>query len=44
MNLVEDKVGVNTASPLVDAVDVRPCRRLDAELTLGPLTVVVGLH
>ena len=41
---MENKVGVNTASPFVDAVDVRPRRRLDAELTLRPLAVVVRLH
>ena len=44
LNLVKDEVGVNTASPLVNAVDVRPRRCLDAELTLGPLTVVVRLQ
>ena len=44
LNLVKDEVGVNAASPLVNAVDVRPRRCLDAELTLGPLTVVVRLQ
>ena len=43
VNLVEDEVRINAASPLVDAVDVRPWR-LDAVLALWPLTVVVRLR
>ena len=43
LNLVEDEVSVDAASPLVDAVDIRPCCRLDAVLAFRALAVVVRL-
>ena len=48
LNLVKHKVSIDTAPPLVDAVDVGSAagrvERLDAVLALGTLAVVVRLR
>ena len=47
LNLVKHKVSIDTAPPLVDAVDVGAAgrvERLDAVLALGTLAVVVRLR
>ena len=47
LNLVKHKVCIDTAPPLVDAVDVGSAgrvERLDAVLALGTLAVVVRLR
>ena len=47
LNLVKHKVCIDTAPPLVDAVDVGATgrvERLDAVLALGTLAVVVRLR